>query len=146
MATRHSSGRALIAAAGYLRRSTEKQEQSIADQRREIERYAAQHGYTINRWFEDNGISGDDTKRRRGFQELHRAACDPRRDFRTILVWDQDRFGRFNSMEAGYWIHPLMEAGVGLVTFRATPRVAKSQARAKATSPDVLHHTAMTGC
>jgi DNA invertase Pin-like site-specific DNA recombinase len=121
MATRHSSGRALIAAAGYLRRSTEKQEQSIADQRREIERYAAQHGYTINRWFEDNGISGDDTKRRRGFQELHRAACDPRRDFRTILVWDQDRFGRFNSMEAGYWIHPLMEAGVGLVTVTEGP-------------------------
>jgi DNA invertase Pin-like site-specific DNA recombinase len=111
----------LTPAAGYIRRSTEKQEASLKDQRREIEAYAAQHGYAIVRWFEDDGISGDDTKRRTGFQELHQAACDRRRDFEAILVWDQDRFGRFNSMEAGYWIHPLMEAGIVLVTVNEGP-------------------------
>ena len=37
----------LVPAVGYLRRSTHKQEKSIADQRREIERYAAKHGYQI---------------------------------------------------------------------------------------------------
>lgn len=121
MAARHSNGRALVAAAGYVRRSTEKQEQSLVDQRREIEAYAEKHGYSIARWFQDDGISGDDTKRRAGFQELHRAACDRRRDFEAILVWDQDRFGRFNSMEAGYWIHPLMEAGISLVTVNDGP-------------------------
>ena len=36
-------------AAIYLRRSTDEQEQSIPDQRREIERYAREHGYEVVR-------------------------------------------------------------------------------------------------
>jgi DNA invertase Pin-like site-specific DNA recombinase len=39
-----------------------------------------------------------------------------RGEFRAILAWDQDRFGRFDSIEAGHWIHPLRQAGVCLVT------------------------------
>ena len=102
-------------AVGYLRRSTEKQEKSLADQKAEIIRYAAANGYEIVRWCTDDGISGDDTERRRGFLEMHRAATNGR-DFHAIVCWDQDRFGWFNSLEAGYWIHPLMKAGVKLVT------------------------------
>lgn len=37
-------------------------------------------------------------------------------DFKAILCWDQDRFGRFDSIEAGEWISPLRRAGVELVT------------------------------
>lgn len=105
---------------GYLRRSTEKQEQSLTDQRREIERYAEANGYRIVRWYQDDGISGDDTKRRAGFQDMHRDACNGR-NFDAIIVWDQDRFGRFNSLEAGFWIHPLVQAGVRLVTVTEGP-------------------------
>lgn len=36
-------------------------------------------------------------------------------DFRAILCWDQDRFGRFDSIEAGEWISPLRRAGVELI-------------------------------
>ena len=36
--------------------------------------------------------------------------------FKAILRWDQDRFGRFDSLEAGYWIKPLQDADVVLVT------------------------------
>jgi site-specific DNA recombinase len=36
--------------------------------------------------------------------------------FKAILCWDQDRFGRFDSLESGYWIHPLRKRGVQLVT------------------------------
>jgi DNA invertase Pin-like site-specific DNA recombinase len=36
-------------AVAYLRRSTEKQEQSIGDQRLEVVRYAEEHGYEIIR-------------------------------------------------------------------------------------------------
>src|SRR5688572_30029357 len=100
MAKRHSNGRALVPAVGYLRRSTEKQEQSLPDQRREIYRYAAANGYEIVRWYQDDAISGDATEKRLGFQAMHKAACNGR-DFDCILCWDQDRFGRFNSMEAG---------------------------------------------
>lgn len=110
----------LVPAVGYVRRSTEKQEQSLDDQRREIERYADAHGYQILRWYEDDGISGDDTERRKGFKAMHHAACNGR-DFDAVLVWDQDRFGRFNSLEAGYWIHPLVKAGVRLVTVNEGP-------------------------
>lgn len=120
MANRHSNVSSLVPAAGYLRRSTEKQEKSLDDQRSEIERYAAQHGYSVVRWFEDDGISGDLTTKRKGFQAMHRAACNGR-DFDVILVWDSDRFGRFNSIEGGYWIHPLVEAGVRLVTVTKGP-------------------------
>ena len=37
-------------------------------------------------------------------------------DFECIICWDQDRFGRFNSIEAGHWIYPLMQAGIRLET------------------------------
>jgi len=46
---------------------------------------------------------------------MYHDACNGK-DFTAILCWNQNRFGRFNSMEAGYWIHPLMQAGVTLVT------------------------------
>ena len=38
------------------------------------------------------------------------------RRLRVHLCWDQDRFGRFNSIEAGHWIYPLMQAGIRLET------------------------------
>ena len=109
-----------VPAVGYLRRSTSRQEKSLDDQRSEIERYAADHNYRIVRWYQDDGISGDATERRDGFLEFHRAACNGR-DFDVVLVWDQDRFGRFDSMEAGYWIHPLRKAGVRLVSVTEGP-------------------------
>jgi DNA invertase Pin-like site-specific DNA recombinase len=39
-----------------------------------------------------------------------------RGDFQAVLCWDQDRFGRFDSIEAGHWIHPLRNNGVHLAT------------------------------
>ncbi len=107
-------------AAGYLRRSSLKQERSIEDQRADIERYAAEHGYRIIVWFVDDGISGDATGRRVGFRRMHKAACNGG-GFKAILCWDQDRFGRFDSVESGYWIHPLRQAGVKLVTVTDGP-------------------------
>lgn len=118
MAKRHSI--ALVPAVGYLRRSTAKQEKSLEDQRREIEHYAAQHGHRIVRWYQDDAISGDSTEKRLGFQQMHRDACNGG-GFEAILVWDSDRFGRFNSIEAGYWIHPPMRAGVRLETVTEGP-------------------------
>src|SRR5205823_5906211 len=79
------------------------------------EQYAAEKGYRVVRWYQDDAISGDDTERRKGFLRM----IDDARtlgDFRTILCWDRARFGRFDSIEAGYYIHPLRMAGVNLVT------------------------------
>ena len=115
MAARHSSRAGLVPAVAYYRMSSDKQEASIGDQRNAVERYAVEHGYDIIREYIDEGISGDATERRTQFQAMHKAACNGR-GFEAILVWDQDRFGRFDSMEAGYWVHPLRLAGVKLVS------------------------------
>ena len=38
------------------------------------------------------------------------------KDFSVILCWDADRFGRFDSIEMGFWVHPLCRAGISLHT------------------------------
>ena len=102
-------------AVGYIRMSSGKQEKSPAQQRNEVEKLAKREGYQIIRWYSDEAISGDATDKRVGFQQMI-ADAQERGDFTVVLCWDQDRFGRFDSVEAGKWIHPLREAGVCLVT------------------------------
>lgn len=110
-----TSNGALVPAVGYARCSTTEQEFSIPEQKAAVERYAAEKGYKLLRWYEDDGISGDDTDRRLAFLRMTDDVRD-RRDFKTILCWDRKRFGRFDSLEYGYHVHPLRKAGVALVT------------------------------
>src|SRR5262249_32979526 len=100
----------IVPAVAYYRMSDDKQEASIADQREAVKAYAAEHGYRIVREYKDEGISGDDTEKRLEFQRMLRDAKD-RGDFAVVLCWDQDRFGRFDPLEAGYWVKPLRDAG-----------------------------------
>ena len=88
------------AAVAYLRRSSDKQEQSLDRQRHAIGHYAERNGYRILRWYTDDGISGDATEKRLGFQRM--IADASKGGFSAILVWDQDRFGRFDSVESGH--------------------------------------------
>ena len=41
---------------GYVRRSTDRQEQSLEDQRKSIIAKAAELGYRIDNWFEDDAV------------------------------------------------------------------------------------------
>jgi DNA invertase Pin-like site-specific DNA recombinase len=104
-----------LRAVTYLRKSTDKQEASIPDQREAVEKLARQKGYVIIHEYKDEGISGDDTERRAGFLQMLE---DAKRlgDFDCVLCWDQDRFGRFDPLEAGFWIKPLRDAGIFLET------------------------------
>ena len=45
-------------AVGYIRMSSDKQEESPEQQRDEILKLATKHGYKIIRWYEDHAISG----------------------------------------------------------------------------------------
>ena len=103
----------------YLRMSSDKQDKSLGSQRAELVAHAKKHGYTIVAEYVDEGISGDATHRRAGFLKM--VADAQNGEFSIILCWDQDRFGRFDSLEAGFYVHPLRNAGVSLETVTDGP-------------------------
>jgi len=98
----------------YVRMSDERQEHSIEAQEAELRRYADKHGYTVLRKYTDEAISGDATERRTGFLRMRDDAQQG--EFSVVLCWDQDRFGRFDPIEGGFWILPFRNAGVRLET------------------------------
>jgi DNA invertase Pin-like site-specific DNA recombinase len=98
----------------YIRMSTPQQKGSPAQQREEGDKLVARNGWKLAGEYADQGISGDDTKKRKAFQQMMRDAAAGK--FDKIIVWDVDRFGRFDSIESGYWAHQLRQAGVELVS------------------------------
>ena len=99
-------------AVGYLRRSTDRQEQSIPDQKRAVEQFAEEQGLTLLRCYVDDAISGTSTVGRKAFQQLIEDSQSPKRDFATAVVYDVKRFGRVDNDEAGYYRHILKQHGV----------------------------------
>jgi DNA invertase Pin-like site-specific DNA recombinase len=94
--------------------SSARQDQSIASQRAEVKALAKRRGYEIVREYVDEAVSGDATEKRVAFLRMREDA--PAGAFAVVLCWDQDRFGRFDPIEAGYWIKPFRDAGVRLET------------------------------
>lgn len=82
--------------AGYVRLSRDDEKKnyvSIENQRLIIRQYAADHGVVIDRWYEDDGISGYIFERP-GFQQM---MADLDRDIDTVYVKDFSRLGRHNA-------------------------------------------------
>ncbi len=102
-------------AAIYLRRSTDRQEKSLEDQRRDIDRYACEHGFAVVAEFTDDGVSGTSGETRKGFLAMLAEARSPERKWDSILVWDIKRFGRMSSDEAGHYRWLFRQAGVEIV-------------------------------
>jgi DNA invertase Pin-like site-specific DNA recombinase len=75
----------------YLRVSTD--EQTIKNQRRELEAVAERHGWAIVTAFEDNGISGAKGRDKRpGLDAMLKAVA--RREIDLVAAWSVDRLGR----------------------------------------------------
>jgi DNA invertase Pin-like site-specific DNA recombinase len=75
----------------YLRVSTD--DQTIENQRRELEAAAARHGWQIVTTFADEGVSGAKGRDKRpGFDKLCKGVA--RRDFDMVAAWAVDRLGR----------------------------------------------------
>jgi len=104
-----------LTAVGYLRRSTDRQEQSIPDQRRAIEAFAATNSLRIVRFYTDDAISGTSTAERPAFQQMigdARTGLESGHRFTRVIVYDVKRFGRIDNDEAGYYRHLLRSCGV----------------------------------
>ncbi len=101
-------------AVAYLRRSTERQEQSLGDQRSEIARWAADHGYDIIREYVDDAISGTSADQRPGFQQM--IADAQRGRFKAVIVWNSDRFSRGDVTETEHYRYILRKAGATLLS------------------------------
>jgi len=107
--------RPLNRAVGYVRRSTDRQEQSIPDQKKAIENYVAEHDLRLSKFYVDDAISGTSTIGRRAFQEMMADAQKTNSQFDKIVVYDVKRFGRIDNDEAGYYRHILRTNGVEVI-------------------------------
>ena len=101
-------------AVAYLRRSTDKQEQSLTDQRLEVVRFAEEQGYRIIREYVDDAISGTSAEERPGFQKM--IADSQRGDFAAVLVWNSDRFSRGDVTETEHFRYLLRQANVKVLS------------------------------
>ena len=96
----------------YLRRSTDRQEQSIDDQRKACLGFADAKGYAVVGEYVDDARTGTTTDGRDAFERMMDDALkpDPRSTF--IIAYDVKRFSRGDNVEAGYWLYRLRENGV----------------------------------
>jgi len=82
--------------AGYVRLSKDDEKRnyvSIENQKLIIRQYAADHGVIIDRWYEDDGVSGY-VFDRMGFQQM---MTDLDKDIDAVYVKDFSRLGRHNA-------------------------------------------------
>jgi len=95
----------LVPAAQYVRMSTEDQQYSIANQESAIQTYAKSHGYVVTSTYADAGKSGVAIKHRKELRRLLHDVTSGQAPYKTILVYDVSRFGRFQDVdEAAYWL------------------------------------------
>ena len=103
-----------IPAVAYLRRSTDRQEQSLGDQRKEILHWAKQNGYEVIREYVDDAISGTSAEERPAFQRM--VAHAKGGDFKAVVVWNSDRFSRGDVTETEHYRYLLRKAGAKVLS------------------------------
>jgi DNA invertase Pin-like site-specific DNA recombinase len=102
-------------AVSYVRRSTDRQEQSIDDQKKVLQQYAQEHSIRLEQFYIDDAISGTYTLKRKAFLQMIDDAERPSRKFDSIVVYDVKRFGRVDNDEAGFYRHRLKMQGVEVI-------------------------------
>ena len=110
-----SPPRMLIPAAQYIRMSTEHQQYSTENQADMVREYAARRGYEVVQTYADAGKSGLRIEGRDSLRRLIDDVQTGKADFRTILVYDVSRWGRFqDSDESAYYEYICKRAGIGV--------------------------------
>lgn len=101
-------------AAQYIRMSSSKQEASPEQQREALAVLARQHNCSIEHEYLDSGISGIETTKRPDFLRMIEDAESGK--FKFILLWDQDRLSRLDSLDNAEFVNRIRKAGVSLIT------------------------------
>ena len=105
----------IVRAAEYVRMSTEHQQYSTENQADAIRQYAAKRGIEIVRTYADEGKSGLRLDGRDALKQLIDDVQSRTRRFRTILVYDVSRWGRFQDAdESAYYEYICKRAGIGV--------------------------------
>jgi site-specific DNA recombinase len=105
-------------AVGYVRRSRTRQEASLDDQRKEIRKYAEAHGIILEKFFEDDGISGWKGEKLLGLQQMIKEAQTAGRTWSLVIAWDPSRVGRMEPDEKAHYRWELKKVGVESVYVR----------------------------
>jgi len=102
-------------AAQYVRMSTEHQRYSTENQSDAIGIYAKKRGYQIVTTYSDAGKSGLRIEGRDGLSQLLEDIQAGQTDFRTVLVYDISRWGRFQDADEGaYYEYICKRAGIAV--------------------------------
>jgi DNA invertase Pin-like site-specific DNA recombinase len=96
--------------------STDHQRYSAANQSDAIRKYATERGLVVVRTYSDEGKSGLSIEHRAGLQALINDVQSGHTDYRTILVYDISRWGRFQDTdESAYYEYLCKRQGVNVV-------------------------------
>lgn len=102
-------------AAQYVRMSTEHQRYSTQNQADAIAQYASDRGYQIVRTYSDAGKSGLRIQGRAGLRQLLDDIQAGQTEFKTVLVYDISRWGRFQDAdESAYYEYICKRAGISI--------------------------------
>ena len=105
----------ILRVSAYARVSTDKEDQtnSLASQKNYFAEYITRHkNWKLNKVYYDEGISGTQTKKRMGFQEMIQDAMNGEMDL--ILTKEVSRFSR-NTVDTLSYTRQLKDAGVGVL-------------------------------
>lgn len=103
-------------AAQYIRMSTDKQNLSPAVQKEAIAVYAGMHGLNIIATYVDDARSGLRISNREGMKKLISDVAQADCTFKTVLVYDISRWGRFQNTDASaYYDYHCVLHGVRVI-------------------------------
>jgi DNA invertase Pin-like site-specific DNA recombinase len=104
-----------LKAAEYVRMSTEHQQYSTQNQNDKIREYAAQRGIEIVKTYADEGKSGLNIGGRLALQQLIHDVENGNADFKSVLVYDISRWGRFQDAdESAYYEYICRRKGINV--------------------------------
>jgi DNA invertase Pin-like site-specific DNA recombinase len=104
-------------AIGYVRRSTDRQEESLDQQRTRLAEFAKVKGWQLVEVFADDAISGSEMKRP-GLDKLLQAIADA--EVEVVLAWDRNRLARPKDAVDGLMLERQIQRAGKRVIYAAT--------------------------